>query len=256
MSYSSTLVVLLALVLISISSCFGFFSKSPQVASNRGEKAEQLENFLSDRGIFDDNNEAEIEYGSLRELVRELVDAPRERKTVDSNDKKLSGCFQVVETFSGAEINSSSGSTANIRSQKPSWTKYSNFLGTMRQQSNRNYQMFREDGHFLNLSEYLGPSFFAVASGTYQWCGPTSPYSFDAYVNEVSVYFNFFGWTKPPALRLPVKGKGTIKGLYIQEYKRLRLIESEEESVALQWRVDVPPEYMALLDALGMDAES
>ena len=157
----------------------------------------------------------------IQGLLDELSSSSSSTSSVKSL-KKLSGCFEVQRTLG-----------------QPSWTKYSKILSG---RDSKNYQIFTSlaDNKFINLSEYRFGC-FATASGTY--C-KSSPSTFDASVNKVSIHIGSF------VINLVVQGTGKITVLVSDS--TLRAITSEEKATAIQRPVSVPVKYKALLENEGI----
>lgn len=137
---------------------------------------------------------------------------------------QLSGCWQVADTVD------------NVK--QPNWRKYSNVLGRLSAKKNRNFQYFSESGtSFNNLSEYLGSNFYASTKGSYEVAEGGS--LVEATVSKICV--NVLGFS----FEFNVDGKGMIKVMYIDQFKRV--LENEDGAKVMQIRVPVPEAYEAVL---------
>ena len=142
-----------------------------------------------------------------------------------NSKRDLSGCLQVLSTSIGAK--------------EPAWTQYSKLLGALSQSRNRNFQFFSKgNDKFMNLSEYVGSTFFATASGTYKQIGKLE---FAAKVNRIDLHF----WKGKFKLRFSVDGEGVVKLIF--DDNDIRVLVNEDAAYAAQKYVKAPKEYMAML---------
>lgn len=89
----------------------------------------------------------------LPECNRKFLSTITRSQYASVDISKIVGCWQVIETGN----------------KDPSWKKYSNILGKLSNKTNRNFQYFsRKSNSFVNLSEYLGSSFYAYTNGHYE----------------------------------------------------------------------------------------
>ena len=151
--------------------------------------------------------------------------------------KKLTGCLQVIDT-----------------SGEPAWTKYSNILGIIGKKTNRSFQIFGSGNNFINLSEYLGPRFYATASGKIEQSKDDSNV-FEARVTRIEVAIKKALTTTTTSsssssssssneewvLGFNVDGKGVIN--IVKDDGKVRIVENEAGARATQQYVPLPFEY-------------
>jgi len=143
----------------------------------------------------------------------------------------VSGCWRVVETRG-----------------EPEWTKYSGVIfrllkaiGVREGESNNNYQIFSSSPSkrtFVNLSEYLGSSFYATASGDYQILSDSE---IKAMVDRISIHFDFGREGSKLSWNISVKGEGLVSVLHLDD--KLRVFTNEDGASVLQEKVALPASY-------------
>jgi len=162
-----------------------------------------------------------------------LIQQAPPSSVVVRNREALCGAWEVVCTRPGPK-------------GEPQWVKYSKTLSfSRRPSSNRNFQIFGNDGTFYNLSEYASSFLYATASGTYTLNLPagTVP-QVTATVTNVRIHFG----SPIMALALGVQGRGFVTVRCLDVANGLRIFENEDGAQVLQRRLATPPpEYAAFL---------